>query len=48
MDGQRYAYTPARAASSTVKYLGGGVLYGFMLALLAATLILLKRTSDEL
>ena len=48
-DDQRYAYIPTRAASSTVKYVGGGILYGIMAALLAGTLILLKRrTSDVL
>ena len=49
VDDRRYAYIPTRAGSSTVKYVGGVVLYGFMAALLVATLILLKRrTSDRL
>ena len=46
-DDRRYAYIPARAGSSTAKFLGGAVLYGFMCALLAATLILLKRRPSD-
>ena len=46
-DDHRYAYVPARAGSSTVKYVGGGVLYACMAALLAATLILLKRRNSD-
>ena len=48
-DKKRYAYIPAHSASSTMKYVGGGILYGIMAALLAGTLMLLKRrTSDAL
>ena len=39
----RYAYVPPAAGSSWFKYVGGGVLYALMLALLGATLMLLKR-----
>ena len=42
-DQRRFAYDPDRRPAGTFKYLGGGLLYAAMLALLVATFALVRR-----